>query len=170
MPPSPLTLIRLLEPSDSIHDLTLFINRSFKPLADMGLKYVGTWQDDDITRKRLRGAECWVGLIDTRIVATVLLRDALHTNAAAWYAREDVAAMGQFAVEREFQGSGIGSAMLAHTENRARETGASELALDTAEPAVHLIKWYEKHGYRIVEHVNWGSIVNYGSVIMSKRL
>jgi GNAT superfamily N-acetyltransferase len=162
--------IRLLEESDSIHDLTSLINRAYKRLADMGLRYVATWQDDDITQERIKGTECWVGILDGRIVATALLRDWEHSNGTPWYERPDVAVLGQFAVEPDVQGMGIGSAMLRHVENRAHETGASELALDTAESADHLIKWYEKRGYRFIDYVDWRPLTNYRSVILSKTL
>jgi GNAT superfamily N-acetyltransferase len=168
--PSPLSLIRLLDPSDSIHDLTLLINRAYKTLADMGLKYVGTWQDDDMTRKRVGKGECWVGLIDDEIVATIHLRSTTWPSGAPWYEREDVMILGQFAVKPELQKRGIGSTMLEHMEKRAKEKGALELALDTADSATHLIQWYEKRGYRFVEYVTWGPIVNYRSVILSKTL
>ena len=40
--------IRLIEPSDSIEELTVLINRAYKQLADLGFKYVGTWQGEDL--------------------------------------------------------------------------------------------------------------------------
>ena len=162
--------IRPLQPSDSIHELTLLINRAYKRLADMGLKYVGTWQDDRMTEKRLRGAECWVGAMDGKIVATVLLRDGEHSRGNPFYERPDVAVLGQFAVEPDLQGTGIGSKMLEHAEKWAKETGASELALDTSESATHLIEWYKKRGYRFVDYVDWRPLTNYRSVMLSKRL
>ena len=54
-------------------------------------------------------------------------------------------------------------------ERRALETGASEIALDTAESAAHLVEMYENRGYRIVEKVDWPE-TNYVSVVMSKSL
>lgn len=54
-------------------------------------------------------------------------------------------------------------------EARAAETGAVEIALDTAEPATHLVAWYGRRGYRLIEHAQWGH-TNYRSVIMSKRV
>jgi ribosomal protein S18 acetylase RimI-like enzyme len=75
----------------------------------------------------------------------------------------------QFGVEPGLQRRGIGSILLDLVERRARETGAGELALDTAEGAAHLIKLYEKRGYRFVEHADWEK-TNYRSVVLSKRL
>jgi hypothetical protein len=44
-----------------------------------------------------------------------------------------------------------------------------ELALDTAEPAAHLIDWYQRLGFALVGHWKWGG-ANYRSVLMSKNL
>jgi len=161
--------IRLLKPEDAISDVTLLVNRAYKRLADLGLRYVATWQGDDITLKRVRDAECYVGLLDGRLVATLVFRAAGRTRGCPWYDRPDVSSFGQFGVEPELQGRGIGSAMLAHAENRAKETGAKEIACDTAEPAAHLIKWYRNRGYRFVEYARW-DVTNYRSVILSKKL
>jgi GNAT superfamily N-acetyltransferase len=161
--------IRLIGPDDPIHDLTLLLNRAYKRLADMGLKYVATWQGDDITLRRIKEAECWLGFLDGALVAAVSLRGPTKGKGSEWYSRPDVATFNQFAVKPELQGQGIGSKLLDHIEKRAEELGAAELALDTAEPAVHLIEFYEKRGYRSIEKVDW-DVTNYVSVIMSKTL
>ncbi len=51
----------------------------------------------------------------------------------------------------------------------ASRQGYGELALDTAEPATHLVALYEKQGYRPVGTVDWPGKV-YRSVVMSKVL
>ncbi|MEJ7735308.1 MAG: GNAT family N-acetyltransferase [Polyangiaceae bacterium] len=51
----------------------------------------------------------------------------------------------------------------------AMRAGARELALDTAEPAAHLIALYTRLGYRSVDHQT-GADVNYRSLIMSRYL
>jgi hypothetical protein len=53
--------------------------------------------------------------------------------------------------------------------DRARELGAREIALDTAEPATHLVSWYTRLGFRFVEHWQW-SYTNYRSVVLSRAL
>jgi GNAT superfamily N-acetyltransferase len=63
----------------------------------------------------------------------------------------------------------IGSRLIAHVEQRAAEKGIAELAVDTAEPATHLRRFYAARGYRFVEHAQW-TCVNYRSVVMSKRI
>jgi N-acetylglutamate synthase-like GNAT family acetyltransferase len=64
-------------------------------------------------------------------------------------------------------GTGTGARLMDLVEARAIETGAREIALDTAEPATHLVAWYGRRGFRLIEHAQW-SHTNYRSVIMSK--
>jgi hypothetical protein len=54
-------------------------------------------------------------------------------------------------------------------DRRARELGARELALDTADQAAHLIGLYAHWGFRIVDEAQWDG-PNYRSVIMSRCL
>jgi GNAT superfamily N-acetyltransferase len=161
--------VRPLADSDSITELTQLLHRAYAQLADMGLKFVATHQDDETTKHRLKDAECYVAERDGRIVGTILLRPPGKSRGCDWYNRPDVAVFGQFGVEPSEQGQGIGGVLLDHVELRARETNAAELALDTAESAHHLIALYTKRGFRIVGNVKWEP-VNYRSVIMSKRL
>ena len=86
-----------------------------------------------------------------------------------WFDRPGVAAVSQFAVEPDVQGLGIGSALLARVEELARADGVVELSLNTAEPARHLVAYYEKRGYRLVDHTD-ATMPNYRSVILSKCL
>jgi GNAT superfamily N-acetyltransferase len=161
--------LRPLAPDDDLFELTELLHRAYAQLATMGLHFVATHQDAEVTRARIQGAECYVAEMEGQIVGTIVFRDCLRTGSCEWYDRPDVASFGQFGVEPDMQGHGIGSALLDHVEKRALEVGASEIALDTAAPATHLIELYSRRGYRIVENVKWEE-VNYSSVIMSKRL
>lgn len=161
--------VRPLAESDSITDLTELLHRAYARLADMGLKFVATHQDDETTKHRLKDAECYVAEKDGRILGTILFRPPGTARGCPWYDRPDVAVFGQFGVEPAQQGRGIGGTLLDHVELRARELKATELALDTAESAHHLIELYSKRGFRIVGTVKWEP-VNYRSVIMSKSL
>jgi len=161
--------IRLLEPADSISELTALINRAYSQLAEMGLKYVGTWQGEDMTRKRLKDVECYIGVSNAQIISTIALRPPGRGKGSPWYLSKDVAIFGQFGVLLEYRRRGIGTVMVRHCEDRARQLGAKELACDTAEPATHLIDWYKRLGYRFIEYVDW-EITNYRSVILSKTL
>lgn len=160
---------RLISESDSIEELTKLLHKSYKPLADMGLKYVATYQDENMTLKRIKNAyKCYVGIYKGKIVSTVSLYYPRPSDVSDWYNNDFVAKFGQFAVLPELQRYGIGSRMMDIIETEAREIkGIKELALDTAETANHLINYYKKRGYRHVETIKW-SLTNYNSVVLSK--
>ena len=98
-----------------------------------------------------------------------MFQEAARTKGCPWYDRDDVASLGQFAVDPDLQGQGLGRRLIAFVEERAMATGAHEIALDTAEPATHLVDWYGRLGYRFIEYAQW-SHTNYSSVILSKAL
>lgn len=162
-------MIRPLAESDSLVELTDLLHRAYKRLLDMGLKYMATWQTEDDTRNRITNGTCLVGVVDGRIVGTVTYHRSDPWGGIKWFDRPHVASVGQFAVAPELQCNGIGSALMTKVEAMAAADGATELALSTAEPAVHLIAYYEKRGYRIVEHTD-ATQPHYRSVIMSKTL
>lgn len=169
-PRQPRLLIRKFRNTDPVPEITALLHRAYKPLADRGLRFHATYQDDQVTRDRLARGEAYVGILDGSLVATVTLYGP-KPGACAWYARPEVAHFGQLAVEPALQGRGLGASLMALVESRARERGFAELALDTAEGASHLIAHYGKRGYRLIEHVQWDpSIVNYRSVVLSKKL
>lgn len=163
--------IRCWCPEDSISELTALLHKSYKTLADMGLNYVAASQDDAETLKRISSAEsCFIGLYKGKIMATLSLYKPKASKKCAWYNQENVAKLGQFAVMPDFQKCGIGNQLMAFAEEKARTfDGVTELALDTAESAYHLIAYYEKRGYRRVDKVQWTQS-NYPSVILSKAL
>lgn len=160
---------RPLEPDDSLAHLTGMLHRAYKQHADRGIKALAAFQPEEVTRKRISGGECTVALYLGKIVGTILFRGPGSLKGTPWFERPDVATFSQFAVEPEYQGRGIGGVLMALTEKRALESGATELALSTPEPAAWLVQMYERHGYRIVERVNWNE-TNYTSVVMSKSL
>lgn len=161
--------IRLLQPTDSIADLTQLLHRAYAALAEAGFRFFASWQDEDATRRRVASCECWVAEMEGRIVATATLRPPGRSKGTPWYERPDVAEFGQFAVEPAFQGRGIGTALVKHLEGRARAMGAAHLAMDTAEGATRLVRYYERLGYAFVEHAQW-DVTNYRSVVLSKPL
>ena len=168
--PTPV-VVRHLSPSDSIPELTQLLHRSYKTLADLGLNYVATYQSDDITADRLaKSLETFVAVHEDNLVGTISLYRPDDVHGCRWYLRPEVAHFSQFGVQPEYQGVGLGSEMLRIVERAAgRMDGITELALDTSVGAAHLIAFYEKRGYRVVDHVDW-EITNYRSVILSKRV
>lgn len=162
--------LRPLSRSDSLGELTALLHRAYKPLADMGFRFFATHQSVDDTARRLEHAYCWVAVQENTIVATIALYGKKRPNErCAWYTNDGVWFFGQFAVAPELQGMGVGNRLLDMVESFARDNHASEIALDTAEGATHLIRLYTQRGYRFVEHVQW-DVTNYRSVVLSKTL
>jgi ribosomal protein S18 acetylase RimI-like enzyme len=63
--------------------------------------------------------------------------------------RGEHAYFGMFAVSPGQQGAGLGKAVLAEAERRARETwGATEMHMTVISVREDLIAWYERRGYR----------------------
>ena len=162
-------VIRLVDDSDSMKEITDLLHLAYRTLAEMGFRYNATHQSEEVTRRRFDRGEGYVVLKREKLIGTITMYYPRKGDGPRWYERPDVAKFGQFAVEPDLQKRGIGSAMLEFIEERAIETGAVELALDTAEGADNLIKFYMKRGYRFIEYADWES-PNYRSVIMSKTL
>ncbi|MDD4052610.1 MAG: GNAT family N-acetyltransferase [candidate division Zixibacteria bacterium] len=169
MKPDTTVSIRPLSEDDSLEELTELLHRAYKVLADMGLKFLATWQDVETTRKRISNGTCFVALKDDRIVGTITFKMPHAGHGVAWLDRPDIGHISQMAVEPAYQNRGIGACLMKHAEDHARAQGLAELALDTSEQAHHLISWYERLGYRFVECVQW-DVTNYRSVVMSKTL
>jgi GNAT superfamily N-acetyltransferase len=164
-------LIRPIEPADSLDELTSLLHRAYRELAEMGFRFYASHQTSEQTAKRIAGAYCWVATSGEKLVGTVCLSDdrRKHASRCEYYHRPGVWTCNQFAVEPDLRRRGIGAAMMDLVEEAAAASGAAEIALDTAEGAAHLIRYYERRGYHIVGHVQW-EITNYRSVVMSKRL
>jgi ribosomal protein S18 acetylase RimI-like enzyme len=145
--------IRPLSDLDSIEELTQLLHRAYKILADMQLRFVATYQDVETTRKRISGGICFVAECDGKIVGTITYYSPAHTGGSPFLDLPETAHMGQLGVEPEVRGRRIGKRLIEQVESVAIADGATELALDTAEPARHLIEWYERMGYRFIEHV-----------------
>ncbi len=161
--------IRPLQSGDSLESLTDLLHRGYRRLADMNLRFVATHQDVETTRRRALQGECFVLVHDGELVGTITLYPPGRCGGCEWYDQPHVASFGQFTVDPGLQASGLGSLMIEHVADRARALGARELALDTAEPAGHLVEFYQRRGFRIVGLAQWGE-TNYRSVIMSRRL
>ena len=161
--------IRCYNSADSLLHLTEMLHRAYAGLAAMGLRFLATHQDDDVTRNRLNGEWSFVVEKEGTIVATVTVYQPRPHDECAWYNTPGVWCFGQFGVEPALQRQGIGKLLMSFIEQRVLEAGGRELACDTAEPALHLRSWYESMGYGFKQFVQWQE-VNYRSVILSKTL
>ncbi len=161
--------IRRLEESDSIELLTDLLHRAYSRLGEMGLNYTAVDQTTGKTRERIKDSACYVAIIDSKIVGTITARPTDALSACVYFKHAHVASAHQFAVTPELQGSGIGRMLIQRAEHWATEKGFAELALDTAEPASHLVEFYGRLGYSKVDEVQWAG-KKYRSIVMSKRL
>ena len=161
--------IRELSPAHSLEELTILLNRSYKSLADLGFIFLASHQDTSTTKDRVSKGKCFIALIHERIIGTISYYPPDRTTGSPWYDKPGVASFGQFAIDPAFQKLGLGHKLLRLVEQHAFESGAENLALDTAEGARHLVEYYEKRGYTMVEYAQW-TVVNYRSVIMNKSI
>ena len=161
--------VRLLSSNDSIEDLTGLLHRAYARLGAMGLNYTAVDQTAAVTAKRIQGGTCYVATLQGAVVGTIMVQPTYAKNDCAYFTRPGVAAAHQFAVAPQHQSLGIGRMLLEKAEAWAREHGFQELAMDTAEPATHLVAYYAKLGYPQVGWVAWPGKV-YRSVVLSKRL
>ncbi|KQN55657.1 GNAT family N-acetyltransferase [Erwinia sp. Leaf53] len=165
----PSLIIRPLSAADSLQELTTLLHSAYRQLANLGLNYMAVNQSVAVTAERVAQGLCLIASEDTRLRGTILFRNPQQTHGCGWYDRPEVASIAQFAVDPTLQAQGLGRQLLQAAEAQARLSGATELALDTAEPATRLVNWYTRLGYRFTEHVQW-SHTNYRSVILSKAL
>jgi ribosomal protein S18 acetylase RimI-like enzyme len=161
--------IRRWEETDSLEELTALLHRAYAPLGALGLNYTAVDQSVEVTARRIAQRPCFVAVREGRLVGTVVVTPPNPGYPCEHYARPDVAGAHQFAVEPEYQGQGIGRALLRAAEEQARADGYAHLSLDTAEEATHLIELYQRLGYRAVDTVQWWGKV-YRSVVLSKPL
>ena len=166
--------IRLLRESDSVEAINALLQASYRALADAGMNFSAATETTEETRENIADGECYLGLLEDRTVATVVLRVATglekpRTFDVHWYNCAGVANFGRLAISPEYQRQGLASQLMDHIETRARHLGFTELALDTSENAKHLIELYARRGYRQVDHHQWPG-KTYRSVIMSKQL
>lgn len=160
-------IIRGLAATDSIADMTALLHAAYARLGGMGFNYTAVDQTEDVTRSRIARGHCLVAIDDGALVGTIMVHPPGRSAGCPCYERPDVATIGQFGVRPGRQGAGTGTRLLRRAEELALASGAAELALDTSEGADHLIGWYEREGFRFVEHAQWEG-KTYRSVIMSK--
>lgn len=130
-------------------EIRLLVNSAYQELADMGLNYTATYQDIAATIERMKTGTTFILKKQTQIVATILF------SKKNYFTNKNTAYVGQFAVLPELKRQGLGTYLMDHCEQLAQQQGFDGLQLDTAIPATHLVKMYEKRGYSIVGQTHW---------------
>jgi GNAT superfamily N-acetyltransferase len=162
-------IIREYNELDSISEITTLLHKSYAPLAQLGLKYLASHQDEKTTLQRLTKGQSFVAVDVGRIVGVISVYPPRDDASAQIYRQLGVFHFGQFAIDPSYQGKGIGKLLYMKVENYCRTQNGTTIALDTSENATHLISMYENWGFKIVDKVKW-DITNYRSVIMAKPL
>lgn len=158
------SLILKLASEEDIPVLRKLINAAYKELADLGLNYTATFQDEEITRARMQKGLTFVLWLDQKMIGTILyyIEESRITKKRTAY-------LEQLAVEPSMKRSGLGSILMDHCENLAKETGYETVQIDTAVPATHLVNWYLQRGYKIIAETRWDN-KTYNSYIFEKNL
>lgn len=162
--------IRPLRAGDSFEELTDLLHRAYAPLAEAGMKFVASHQSVQTTVERCERGSCFVAEQNGVLVGTITLYPPSPESECQLYRDPTTFHFGQFAVDPDLQSKGVGRQLLVAVERSAIQSGATTLALDTSENATQLIRMYEHLGFKIVDRIHWGDIVNYASVIMSKPI
>lgn len=171
--------IRALRAGDDLSQVTRLLHRAYSHQVGLGLKPLAGRQDDAITRRRCTSGVCLLafeGLPDftppadpERLAGTILLEEVEPNEMPSLFKELDVAHFSQFAVDPDFQGHGVGEALLRTAEGFAIGRGYKRLALSMAEPDVDLRRYYERRGYWLQDTWQW-PYTNYRSLLLCKAL
>jgi ribosomal protein S18 acetylase RimI-like enzyme len=146
-----------------IPQIRKLVNESYKELADRGLNYTASYQDDQETKERMQKGRTFVMVLGNEIVGTILFYKENH------FTNKNSAYLGQFAVAPNFKRQGLGSIMMDFCEELANDEKFEAIQLDTAKSATHLVNWYKKRGYKVVGDIHWEG-KTYDSFIFEKTL
>lgn len=138
-------------------------NAAYQELADMGLNYTATYQNDEETRSRMAEGRTLMVEINSSPVGTITMREENKIS------QRRSAYLGQFGFLPEFKGRGLGTRVMDYMEELAKSEGYECVQLDTAKPAEHLVKMYLKRGYKIVGDTHFTD-KTYDSWIFEKDL
>jgi len=155
-------MLRLSLDSD-IPAIRCLVNAAYKELAEMGLNYTATYQDEAVTRDRIKKGRAFVFEVDGQIAGTVLF------SAKNYFTANKTAYVSQLAVRPDIKRTGLGSLLMNHCEELARTEGFAGIQLDTAKSARHLVEWYLRRGYQIVGETHWEG-KTYDSWIFEKQI
>lgn len=162
-------LIRPYQLDDPIPEITTLLHRAYAKPAGQGIRFWASRQDDSVTESRLKKGTSFMAVTDGRIVGTISVYGPDKNSPAEFYRRDDVRYFGQFGVDPDLQGTGLGKRLYQTVEDHCRTNKVKYLALDTCENATELIKMYQRWGFKQVDRVKW-EVVDFRSIIMAKEL
>ncbi len=139
---------RLAKDSD-IPNIRVLVNSAYKELADLGLNYTATFQDEQITRERISKGRAFILEKNNQLIGSVILKKE------NWFTGKNSAYVSQLAILPGLKKQGLGSLLMDLCEDIAAKEGYEAIQLDTAKPAGHLVTWYLKRGYKIVGESKW---------------
>jgi ribosomal protein S18 acetylase RimI-like enzyme len=163
-------IIRPFSASDDLVALTELIHAAYAPQAKRGLRYWGTHQSFEDTRKRFHSGVGFVAEIQNRFVGTITVRPPQPESPVLLYRDPHTWTISQYAVHPEVKGFGLGRELHDRAVAHAVECGAQTIGLDTAAQADGLIAMYRRWGYEVVGEADWRPHTNYVSVVMSKNV
>jgi GNAT superfamily N-acetyltransferase len=162
--------IREIHADDDLVALTALIHAAYAPQASRGLRYWGTHQTVEDTRKRLASGYGFVAQVAGQFVGTITVRAPQPESPVPLYRCPDTWTIGQFAVHPEMKAKGLGRRLHDHAMRFAHSHGARSMALDTAAPAETLIDMYRRWGYELAGETDWRPHTNYVSVVMRRAI
>lgn len=139
------------------------VNAAYKELADQGLNYTATYQDEQVTRNRISKGKAFLIEEDGELIASVLITNDYQMTG------KNTAYISQLAVLPSHKNRGLGNLLMDFCEFIAVQEKREVMQLDTAKPAQHLVSWYLKQGYLIIGETQWEG-KNYSSYIFEKAL
>ena len=155
-------MFRLANDKD-VSQIRTLVNAAYKELADMGLNYTASYQDEEETKKRMSQGRTFVLLSGSEIVGTILFYERNEfTGKRSVY-------LSQFAISPDLKRRGLGSILMDFCEQLANDEKYESIQLDTAKPAKHLVDWYLQRGYKIVGEKHWEG-KTYDSQVFEKTL
>jgi ribosomal protein S18 acetylase RimI-like enzyme len=151
---------------------TELIHRAYAVHRVRGITFGAATQSVAATRRRIKTSTAtWIVKACQNIIGIISYYDCVRfpRTEPKWYARPDASHFGQFAVEPERQGLGIGQRLMSCVEDKAVADQKAQLCCDTASTATRLIAFYEARGFRPVDRHQWPN-QDFESVVLSKAL
>ncbi len=100
-----------------IPSLTKLLNEAYKELADMGLNYTASYQDEKVTAERLAQGQAFNIFKNEELLASILY---FKKN---YFTKKNTAYIGQFGVKPNMKKMGLGSMLMDYCESLAKTEG-----------------------------------------------